>query len=333
MEIRKLKKEEHLKTRALYEEVFNEDSKGFVDYYFSEKTKDNVIYVVEDEGEIQAMLHLNPYTVMVNGVEKKAHYIVAVATRKEYRGRGFMASLLKRALNDMYVDGENFTFLMPAAEAIYAPYDFRTVYEQKISYYDSDKCEADEKLKVRALQDEDCDVLAAWAEDTLAKSMDVYVKRDGDYYRRWIKECRSDGGKLMLLENENGISDFRVWFPGENEEGAKIMTRILDVRRMLMSLRLRELLCVCFRVTDPIIEDNNRCLVLTGTENSGSMLMDGKMENAEGKITIGALTSLVFGAKNVDEICKEEGVHMTERMKEEMKKIIPLSKIYLNEVV
>ncbi len=63
------------------------------------------------------------------------------------------------------------------------------------------------------------------------------------------------------------------------------MTRIVDVRRMLMSLRLQELLCVCFTVTDSAIEENNRTLVLTGTEISGAMLMDGKPENSEGEIT------------------------------------------------
>ena len=56
MEIRKLSQEEHNKVRPLYEKVFTEDSKGFVDYYFSEKTRDNDIYVVEEDGEICAML-------------------------------------------------------------------------------------------------------------------------------------------------------------------------------------------------------------------------------------------------------------------------------------
>ena len=39
------------------------------------------------------------------------------------------------------------------------------------------------------------------------------------------------------------------------------------------------------------------------------------------------------GAETVDEACQEKDVQMSERMKEELGKIIPLSKIYLNEVV
>ena len=47
MKIRRLEKEEHQVVRSLYEEVFSEDSTSFVDYYFTEKTQDNEIYVLE----------------------------------------------------------------------------------------------------------------------------------------------------------------------------------------------------------------------------------------------------------------------------------------------
>ena len=63
------------------------------------------------------------------------------------------------------------------------------------------------------------------------------------------------------------------------------------------------------------------------------MYMDGKPESSEGTVTIAALTSFLFGAKTVEEVCEEEGVEMSDRMIYELNKIIPLSKIYLNEVV
>ena len=62
MKIRKLETEEKQNTKKLYEEVFSEDSKSFVDYYYEEKLKDNQIYAVEEDGEIQAMLHPVSYT-------------------------------------------------------------------------------------------------------------------------------------------------------------------------------------------------------------------------------------------------------------------------------
>ena len=124
------------------------------------------------------------------------------------------------------------------------------------------------------------------------------------------------------------------YVPGQEEEEApKIMIRITDAKRMLSSVSLRELTAVCFQITDPIIAENNRTVVVTGTEHSGVMLMDGKEENSEGIVTVDALGEVLFGAKTVEEVCLEEGVSMSERMKDEMQKIVPLSKIRLDEEV
>ena len=80
MKIEKLEVSQHLDTRKLYEEVFSKDEKSFVDYYYQEKTKDNIIYVVREDDDIQAMLHLNPYTLMVNGTDiKKFHFCLIIA--------------------------------------------------------------------------------------------------------------------------------------------------------------------------------------------------------------------------------------------------------------
>ncbi len=330
MEIKKLTQKEKARTRALYEEVFSEDSLEFVDYYYTEKTKDNTIYTAERDGEVVGMLHLNPYVLSVEGAEKKINYIVAVATKKEYRRQGVMASILRHSLKDMYADGQSFTFLMPAAEEIYFPHDFRTVYVQEKRYYE----EKQYPYSMTAASEEDCAGLADAAERYLNANYQVYAKRDVPYYQRLLKEYATDGGSLMIGKKGGEIVDCRIFWPdGEEKERPKIMVRIVDVRRMLMSVRVRSLIGVCFQITDPVIPENNRCVVLTGTEFSGVMLMDSKPENSEGTVTIAAVASFLFGAKSAEEICMEEGVWMSERMKSEMEKIVPLSRIYLNETV
>ena len=56
---------ENQRARKLYEEIFDEDSPAFVDYYFRVKAAENEIFVVENEKqEILATLHLNPYEMM-----------------------------------------------------------------------------------------------------------------------------------------------------------------------------------------------------------------------------------------------------------------------------
>lgn len=125
MQIRRLEPREHILTRPLYEEVFSEDERAFVDYYYSWKTKDDVIYVAEDEQGIHAMVHLNPFSVRYQGKIQKLHYIVAVATQEKYRHQGLMRRLLAQAEQDMRKNGEPLTFLMPASEKIYEPFGYR----------------------------------------------------------------------------------------------------------------------------------------------------------------------------------------------------------------
>ena len=117
-------------TRSLWEEIFTEDDEAFLDYYYQVKTAENSIYIIEEEDGPVSMLQLNPYPVQFLGETCLLHYIIAVATKMEYRGRGYMTRLLEKSAKDMYQAGEPFTYLMPAAEEIYYPHGFRFVYRQ-----------------------------------------------------------------------------------------------------------------------------------------------------------------------------------------------------------
>ena len=71
--IRYLLDNEKGKSEALYRAAFPEDKDAFVEYYYSYVTRDNKILVLEQEGEISSMLHLNPYQLSVNGVPVDAY--------------------------------------------------------------------------------------------------------------------------------------------------------------------------------------------------------------------------------------------------------------------
>ena len=77
--IRYLAPQEKQGTRAMYEEIFPEDSVSFVDYYYEWKTKENKILAMVEDGVTQVMLHLNPYPVWIHGHCREVPYIVAVA--------------------------------------------------------------------------------------------------------------------------------------------------------------------------------------------------------------------------------------------------------------
>ena len=117
--------EEQERTKPLYREVFPEDTEAFVDFYYRERPKR--ILAMEEDGEIIAMLHLNPFLFSFFGKEITASYIYAVATKKEKRRQGIMGELLHYSFQLLKEEGETFCVLIPVSESIYSPYGFRTV--------------------------------------------------------------------------------------------------------------------------------------------------------------------------------------------------------------
>ena len=130
--------EEQERTKKLYREIFPEDTEDFLDFYYKKRPKR--ILAMEEDGEVIAMLHLNPFLLSFFGKEITATYIYAVATRKDKRKQGIMGELLRYSFQLLEEEGEAFCFLLPVTEQIYTPYGFQTVArfsldEQEISDY------------------------------------------------------------------------------------------------------------------------------------------------------------------------------------------------------
>lgn len=215
---------ENQRARKLYEEIFDEDSPAFVDYYFRVKAAENEIFVVENEKqEILATLHLNPYKMMFCGEKAKTNYIVAVATRADRRHQGMMRSLLQASLQEMYRREETFTWLMPAAEAIYRPFGFRFIYEKNKMTMTADvlrRAETDENWQIHSDQEvsgdifceeakkEDLAELAYFAEKQLSKLAEVYTVHDIAYFEQRMQEVGCEGGSLILIRKEKEICGY-----------------------------------------------------------------------------------------------------------------------------
>lgn len=198
MNVRKLQKEEHIRTRKLWELIFTEDTPEFLDYYYSVKIKENEIYVIEQDGEIVSMLHLNPYQMRIKDRLYQTHYIVAVATHQNYRKQGFMRQLLEHVIQVMKERGEPFTFLMPASEAIYKPFGFEYIYEQKRQKLTGKKYEEVTAEFVEARQ-EHCQLISDFANRFLM-DYDVVTWRDAKYYKTMLSECSSENGGILILK-------------------------------------------------------------------------------------------------------------------------------------
>ena len=286
--IRYLEDNEKGISEALYREAFPEDKDAFVEYYYSYVTKNNRILVMEQAEKVCSMLHLNPYRLSVNGTEVDAYYYVAVATSEECRHQGMMRKLLHKSLNDIHEEGHPFTYLMPANRAIYEPFDFRIVYQQKKVELPLEPGKANEKM---------------------AEMFDVYTLRDDWYVEKMLEEERVCAGDPPF------------------EIVPYIMTRITHVEKMLGLLSSEKSLNVVLNVEDKIIPQNQGtflweistsesfCRKLTETENG----MRDKYTNdiLQISVNIEELTEFVFGKRKIeglgdvkvlDRICINEAV-------------------------
>lgn len=411
MEVRLLKQQEHGKTRLLWEKVFQEDSKAFLDYYYFFKTRENSVYVVEEDEEIRSMLHLNPFLIQVGEGQFDGRYIIAVATEESYRKRGYMGMLLRKAMQAMYQEKQPFTFLMPAAEVIYTPYDFRFVYDQNVWKYTVVEKQEHKSLPVSEAGIGDGADLAAFFMEYFSERFQIYAVRDEQYYQTMLFEQQSENGGIAILKrsekivgcflygDEDGLEireplylkeyETEFWaavgkicekhgqkealvYAGISEEEKigtvefqkkkpTIMVRILHLESLLRLLKTKagEQIDCSFAVLDSILTQNSRVWKLQSSpigeieegedtvkeadvakevEKQRSSDCEAKIyvretEDSEGVLSIAALTSLLFGYKSVEEVAEEPDVFLSERLMGELKKIQPLDKIYLNEIV
>ena len=158
---------EKSETIPLWKACFPEDTDRYLDYYYHEKTLDNKILAIREEGRILSMLHRNPYKLRLGDITWDSDYIVAVATDKTHRGRGYMREILTKALKDMHHEGIPFTFLMPASEAIYTPFEFRYIWDTPSLSRDEDSIQA-LTAKTVTESEQDCQIAAKFMNSWLS---------------------------------------------------------------------------------------------------------------------------------------------------------------------
>lgn len=253
--------EERSCTRPLYEAVFPEDTRRFVDYYYTFKTRDNEILAITDEGQMVSMLHLNPYTMIVNGYEVKSNYIVAVGTLKDYRHRGYMRALLSRALVDMHREKMPFVFLMPASESIYAPFDFVWICPYRELPGRVKRMDGDGQNRY------------------LASRYQMFCKRDERYMENMEAEQKAEEGEAPA------------------EKMPPYMARITDVCRMLRLTGSSQEGTLYLHIKDPIIPENNGYFRWESAHGeSHAEKLSEEPERIDLEMGIGELASMIFGS-------------------------------------
>ena len=345
-----LTEEEKRETLPLWRECFPEDSQEFLDYYYTVVAGKNRIAVIRKNGEIISMLHRNPYRLKVGEKVWDVDYLVAVATKKEERGKGAMATVLTKVLRDMNKEKRPLTFLMPAAEAIYAPYDFTYISREKRMVLEKENIEQVPVQESFSAYERAAEIM----ENCLQDNADVYTVRDESYVSDLIKELKSDFGSLeFLVKNEKTVGIQAYWGREKREQRLLyapheecicsagrplIMGRITNIFSFLtiFSLKERGRIVAELEVQDTWIAENNGVFLWTLTEQ-GSVLEKEKAqlqaaekrEDVYLKTDISQLMSWLMGYEKPKEIWKEisgETVGI-------LQKIRNMESVWIDEVV
>ncbi|MEC0126883.1 GNAT family N-acetyltransferase [Paenibacillus pabuli] len=89
------------------------------------------IWGVYEEGQLGAKLHIIPFQTYIHGRSFEMGGIAGVATWPEYRRKGWVAGLLKHALEEMNRNKQSISFLHPFSFAFYRKYGWETYVEFK----------------------------------------------------------------------------------------------------------------------------------------------------------------------------------------------------------
>jgi predicted acetyltransferase len=199
---------------AMYQEIF-EDPEPFADYYFQMVYPKNQVLEIKNKEELAAMLHLNPYTLVWGKKEFAASYIVAVATRACYRRQGKMAELLQRAFSDLSASGQLFTYLIPANEAYYTPFDFSFVMDWETAEISLDAsqlsaCEGNknQEYQISRVTPSIYAETAQYLNERRKEKAGIWVKADAEYIRCQDREMQSENGGLYLIQKDGEKKGF-----------------------------------------------------------------------------------------------------------------------------
>ena len=268
-----IKDDERPRARALWEQVFPEDTPAFLDAFCALKG-DNVILGITDADRLVAMIQLDPCRLAFGrcGTANDRHaaeseaaadgkspihtvradYIVGVSTLPAYRHRGLMRTLLEEAVREGAARHDPFLFLMPANEPVYLPFDFRTVYLQANLFAP----DADALLRSgHVAGPEDCAALVEAALRVLAAEYDTYLLRDERYFRDLITEMGAEDGKVLRLnvpgcaegsalpDSAEGCDGYLCYWP--NEDGSALIRELVlpaaEAARFCEKLQLKDI--------------------------------------------------------------------------------------------
>lgn len=218
------------RAKKIWQECFL-DSESEVEFYFKNLYDRHKYLILEEDDEIKASLHENPYKLNFNGTIFDSIYVVGVAVSPEYRGKGYMDQLMREALIENRKRDIPFIFLSPINPEIYRKYGFEYVtrlnnYSMRTESIPYNKIERAYDIKRVELNSED-EIYEDLAKiyNKKMESVALCVERDEKYYRDWVREIKSDGGDIFSIYLDGRVKGYIAFYRREKIEVREIFAR------------------------------------------------------------------------------------------------------------
>ncbi len=209
----RLREDDVSQLQSLYHEAFG-DSEGFRQFFFNRKyASANVVYRREG-GQIVSALHFVSKTWSFRGQRLEVPYVVAAATRKDWRGKGLMREVLDQAFQELRHRNLSICALSPFSEAYYRKSGFVTIHRQGASEVEPQE---PDPFTYEPVDSADLREIIALYEQKTAQA-DLFVLRTPEDWHLFAQEVQADDGQILLVREKGIPVGYFTLFGTEVEE-------------------------------------------------------------------------------------------------------------------
>ncbi len=220
--------------KEMWQEIFD-DTSEYVDYYFENKAKRSTVYRDDVGKELASMAFFTPYTACYRGEKYVVPYIVGVATKPCYRGEKRMTKLLKKGLEEWFLEGAPFAFLSPASAEIYTPLGFCPIYHRETTEINRKGklhfwVKAWKELSWREKED-----AVSFAAERLQR-FELYLEHSLDYYEEVQKELEALNGTILVLFQDENVVAVANYIQEEKHEITELLCKEENAEKVVETL-------------------------------------------------------------------------------------------------
>lgn len=217
MIVRKAMDKDKDEIKRLWKYCFN-DSKEFMDFYFSDIYNNENIVVGEEDNKVLCALQIKPYKIKVNSLEYNASYVVGVSTKPEVRGQGLMSQLMNQAIKDMYEAGQGVSLLMPIDNGLYESFGYGFVSDQLKYKINVDAVPRQKNdVQLEPVEDKHLPLLVDYYASSMSNKK-AYVNRDEELFKKILMEIHSEGGyTYVALDKEDKVVGYLFYYLEDNK--------------------------------------------------------------------------------------------------------------------